>query len=85
LNSEMMEKGKLLDGMISVLNTAKANMEAMAIELKNCSDDKHLDHVLKIGHKAIWSLANNFTELESGLQSRVQTINDCKEYLVKAE
>ena len=46
LNSEMMEKGKLLDGMISVLNTAKANMEAMAIELKNCLNNNCSPDVL---------------------------------------
>jgi hypothetical protein len=73
--------------MVSVLNTATSNFNAMVLELKiaNKFQDKNdLKAVLQIGHTAIWKLANSFTDLESGIHSRIQTINDCKEYLAKS-
>jgi len=86
LNKANLEKTELLDKMVSVLKTARASMDAMILEIriaKQFPEENNLERVLQLGHEAIWSLANNFTDLESGIQSRISMISDAKEYLAK--
>lgn len=77
-------QSKLIDKMTSLLTINRSIMSDLITELKlavKFPEEYDLSEILTQGHEVVWSLANNYSDLEAGIRSKASYIKDGQEYI----